>query len=256
MRKTKRHSSIVNILTNSNEIITAEALAQNFSVSTRTIYRDITALITAGIPIIGEAGIGYSLGHNQDTIPAMFTTQELEALTLGAHMIKHWSNGTFKDSAITAIEKINTASPHIANNNIEDTTLFYPPSKNQGTIEIDIPTLRRALNTKHKIEFDYPDQNEGTNPHTLNPLCIAFFGPSWLLVGWCETSHRFQNFKLEQMQNLAISTEKFENSTGTTLEDFIARMQNKPATETTSEPLPAPTENTAPPHARHAGSAL
>ena len=163
-------------------------------------------------------------------------------------MVKHWSGGTYERSTKRAIEKITAASPHIARNDIENTTLFHPPSKEQGTIEIEISDLQDALNNKKIIGFDYPNKNNELGTHIINPICAAFFGPSWLLVGWSETENNFQNFKLENMQNLVVTDMCFETPGGASLQDFVLFMQargtqsNTSMTGKASAPHPGPAE--------------
>ncbi|MGO1521121.1 MAG: helix-turn-helix transcriptional regulator, partial [Sphingobacterium sp.] len=74
----KRFDRIVEILIQlqSRRLVKAKDLADHFQVSLRTIYRDIRSLEQAGVPLIGEAGLGYSLVDGYRLPPVSFTKEE------------------------------------------------------------------------------------------------------------------------------------------------------------------------------------
>ena len=75
----KRFDRIVAILIQlqSKRIVKAQELADRFEVSLRTIYRDIRTLEASGVPIISEAGVGYSIMEGYRLPPVMFTREEV-----------------------------------------------------------------------------------------------------------------------------------------------------------------------------------
>jgi predicted DNA-binding transcriptional regulator YafY len=79
---TKRISRLTAIITQlqTKRLVTAPELASKFSVSVRTIYRDIRALEQAGIPIYVEEGKGYRIMEHYRLPPVMFTESEANAL--------------------------------------------------------------------------------------------------------------------------------------------------------------------------------
>lgn len=78
MEQHTRFSHIIRIL--QTREITAEALAEMFSVSIRTVYRDVAALRRQGVPIVGEPGIGYHLGDDALVEGLRLSTDEIRAL--------------------------------------------------------------------------------------------------------------------------------------------------------------------------------
>ena len=86
---TKRLSRLISILTQlrTKRILTAPELASKFSVSNRTIYRDIKALEEAGVPILTEEGKGYYLMEGYRIPPVMFTDSEVNALITAEKII-------------------------------------------------------------------------------------------------------------------------------------------------------------------------
>lgn len=89
MRRADRLFRIVQLL-RSGRLQTARNLAEKLQVSHRTIYRDVQDLQLSGVPITGEAGVGYTLRRDFDIPPLMFDREEIAALVLGARMVQAW----------------------------------------------------------------------------------------------------------------------------------------------------------------------
>ena len=87
MRRADRLFQIVQYL-RGGRLVTAQKLAKRLEVSTRTIYRDIADLQSTGVPIDGEAGVGYVMEEGYDLPPLMFTRDEITALVAGARLIR------------------------------------------------------------------------------------------------------------------------------------------------------------------------
>lgn len=220
MRRADRLFRIVEYLKARRQIVRAEDLAQVLEVSTRTIYRDIADLCSSGVPIIGEAGMGYILDKDHIVRPLMFDVEELDALMLGVQMVKSWGDPELSKSAQSAIDKINTVIPDKLRKDFNDTVLFSFTSRSHKPVAIDFSTLRRAIRTKHMIHFSYAKEDGTASKRTLRPLALAFFAPSWLLMGWCETRHDFRNFRIDRMTDLNISPERFYDEKGKRLQDY------------------------------------
>ncbi|MEE9428087.1 MAG: HTH domain-containing protein, partial [Paracoccaceae bacterium] len=89
MRRADRLFQIVQYL-RGGRLLTAATLAERLEVSERTIYRDIADLIGSGVPIEGEAGVGYLMRSGYDLPPLMFNRDEIVALVAGARMLRAW----------------------------------------------------------------------------------------------------------------------------------------------------------------------
>ncbi|MCA9541230.1 MAG: HTH domain-containing protein [Myxococcales bacterium] len=83
MSQRHRFTRIVRILRLEGQT-TAERLAETFGVSVRTLYRDIAALRSMGVPVVGEPGIGYHLSESALLDGVRLTPAEVGALLLGA----------------------------------------------------------------------------------------------------------------------------------------------------------------------------
>lgn len=113
MRRADRLFQLVQILRN-KRLVTARELAERLEVSDRTIYRDIQDLSLSGVPVEGEAGVGYHLRYSLDIPPLMFTAAEIEALVVGARMLKAWGGSELGSSAQCVMISAPSASTVLA----------------------------------------------------------------------------------------------------------------------------------------------
>src|SRR5207253_10989377 len=125
MRRADRLFRIVQHL-RGRRLTTAAFLAGRLGVSLRTVYRDVRDLSLSGVPIEGEAGVGYRLKAGFDVPPLMFTLDEIEALAVGARMVEAWGGPVLAESARTAMEKIVAALPAERRVAVEKTRLYAP----------------------------------------------------------------------------------------------------------------------------------
>src|SRR5438067_8044689 len=103
---------------------TARDLAQALEVSERTVYRDVRDLLLSGVPIQGEAGVGYALDRSFDLPPLMFDEEEIEALVLGARIVRAWADAKLARSAEEALQKIEAVLPSHLKDKLASTALY------------------------------------------------------------------------------------------------------------------------------------
>jgi predicted DNA-binding transcriptional regulator YafY len=78
MKRTERLFALAEYLRGRRTGVTAEALAERFDVTLRTIYRDLDALRAAAMPLTAERGRGggYALERSYSLPPVNFTARE------------------------------------------------------------------------------------------------------------------------------------------------------------------------------------
>jgi predicted DNA-binding transcriptional regulator YafY len=207
------------------ELVRARDLAEALEVSERTVYRDIQDLITSGVPIEGEAGVGYVLKAGFDLPPLMFTEQEIEALVLGARIVESWADAKLATAASDVIAKVEAVIPERLRTYMANTALLAPPHHYMEEIKFDSAELRRALRSQLKVHFRYRDAAGEGSERTVRPLCLAYFGPVWLLSAWCELRQDFRTFRLDRIDGFEVKADRFRAEPGKTLHDFLKRDQ-------------------------------
>lgn len=205
--------------------VKARELAKSLEVSERTIYRDVADLMATGVPIEGEAGVGYVLKAGFDLPPLMFKEQELEALVLGARMVEVWGDSELAVAATDAIAKIEAVIPARLRDFMANTALLAPSACGIEPIKCDLADLRRAIRARQKVKFNYTDIQRQESERTVWPLSLAFFGPVWILAAWCELREDFRTFRVDRIEAFAATGERFRAERGKMLQDFLKRPQ-------------------------------
>ena len=224
MRRADRLFEIIQLLRR-KPTVTARDLSEALEVSERTIYRDIRDLITSGVPIQGEAGVGYVLQSGFDLPPLMFKEAEIEALVLGARIVESWADEELAESATDAIAKIEAVVPERLRGYMASTALLAPSSHHMEPIGFDLAELRRAVRSQCKVSFRYTDVLRQNSKRSVRPLSLAYFGPVWLLAAWCELRDDFRTFRLDRIEDFTVLEERFRAERGKTLHDFLKRPQ-------------------------------
>jgi predicted DNA-binding transcriptional regulator YafY len=207
------------------DLVRAKDLADALEVSERTIYRDIQDLAASGVPIEGEAGVGYVMKAGFDLPPLMFKEQEIEALVLGARIVESWADPELAAAASNVIAKVGAVIPDRLREYMANTALMAPPHHYMEAITFDVAELRRALRGQLKVFFRYRDASAEPSERTVRPLCLAYFGPVWLLSAWCELRDDFRTFRLDRIEGFAVQGDRFRAEPGKSLHDFLKREQ-------------------------------
>jgi len=220
MRRADRLFQIIQNL-HHNRPVTARALAQELEVSERTIYRDIQDLSLSGVPITGEAGIGYKLMKGFQIPPLMFNEDELEALLLGARMVRAWTDKGLAKAAHQAMQKIEAVLPEKLKPELARDDIIVPDFPMYGHAGEQLAVMRKAVKSYNKVFFDYTREDGQRSSRTVRPLGLFYWGKVWTLVGWCELRDSFRNFRLDRMAHCAMLEDSFELQEGKTLQDFL-----------------------------------
>lgn len=184
------------------KLTTARMLADAMEVSERTIYRDIAHLQGSGVPIDGEAGLGYMMRDGYNLPPLMFTEEEIVALSVGARMVQTWGGTAMMRGADSALDKITAVLPDATRARAEKLrfeawTTNPLDAKTRATID----TVEAAIQAPERIAIDYRDDKGAATERILRPLGLWFWGSVWTLVAWCELRDNFRMFRLDRISD-------------------------------------------------------
>ncbi|MEM9404287.1 MAG: YafY family protein [Pseudomonadota bacterium] len=223
MRRADRLIKIVHYLRRRRHAVTARQIADDFEICQRTVYRDIQDLMNSGVPIYGEAGVGYIIDKQYHLPPVMFDFDELEAIALGIQMVQTWTDEPFSEVAESALDKIKAVLPASRLEDMQQLTTHSEASNSKIVGEVRFSDIRACIRARKKIDFQYTDLNDKTTSRTVRPLSLVFFGPVWLVIGWCELRKDFRNFRLDRMAALAVPGTVFQDEKGKTLKAYLAQ---------------------------------
>ncbi len=144
MRRADRLFQLVQLI-RGRRLTTAAFLAQPLEVSERTVYRDIADLQHQGVPIEGEAGVGYRLGPGFDLPPLMFSHEEAKALVASVRMAQVWQDPALAQAAEVALGKILSVLPTAARVAAQGLALYAPPVGLEPVVQATLQQLRESV---------------------------------------------------------------------------------------------------------------
>jgi len=222
MRRADRLIKIVLFLRRRHRAVTARCIAEAFNVCTRTIYRDLQDLMDSGIPITGEAGVGYVIDKQYDLPPIMFDADELEAIALGISMVRQWTDDRFAAKAESAFEKIQAVLSTQMQGDLQQIATHSVSSRCKIPWSVSFSDVRECIRMRRKLDMAYVDVQQQTTDRTVRPLGLFFFSPVWLLACWCEKRNDFRNFRLDRIQAMQMHDASFADEADKNLQAYLA----------------------------------
>lgn len=208
MRRADRLFLIIHALRGRRTALQARQLAETLGVSQRTVYRDVADLQLSGVPIEGEAGVGYVLRKGADIPPLMFNADELEALVVGTRFVKAFAGKRLHHGAQAALLKIEAVLPPELKQRAQRSRIFAPSNWNEAKTGL-IDRLHAAIAASQVLRLDYRDESGKTSAREVEPLCLAFWGGVWTLGAWCRLRIDFRSFRPDRILSFVPTGEVF-----------------------------------------------
>lgn len=228
MNRTDRLVAIVMHL-QGRRLVRAEELAEHFEISVRTVYRDVAALGEAGVPIVGEAGVGYTLVKGYHLPPVMFTAEEAAALAVAEDLVRELTDRSMAAPMASALAKIRSVLPPERRDEID---------RVRRATAIDGSRLRRrapdaterfllpaqdAAVKRRVLRLHYRDRGDTTTVREVEPLGVAYFYGAWYLVGWCRLRQDHRHFRIDRIRDLETLGERCPERGGSSLQDHLLK---------------------------------
>ncbi len=220
MRRAERLFRLVNEM-RSRAISRAEDLAQKFEVSTRTIYRDIAHLQASGLPIEGEAGVGYLLRPGFDLPNVTFTHEQVDALAVGLSFVESLNDPGLAAAAREVRAKLQASMPHPEARKLVDAPYFSHRPKTGAAPHVS--HLRQAIRKRLIVQINYQNAEGIATSRSIRPLAIWNLPEGWMFSGWCDLRQGFRTFRLDRIASLTLTAQAFEDDPTKNLHAFMAQ---------------------------------
>lgn len=212
LKRLPRLTAIITQL-QAKRLLTASELAFKFSVSNRTIYRDIKALEQAGVPILTEEGKGYTLMEGYRIPPIMFSESEANALITAEQLVLKNKDASFVREYTEAISKIKSVLRSTTKDKANLLSNRIISGQNAGNDRTSnyLSTLQLALTNFNLVKIKYysPD-NSQTTERTIEPFAIYTTQENWLLIALCRLRIDYRAFRLDRIESLSVLNQTFE----------------------------------------------
>ncbi|MDD0811191.1 YafY family protein [Curvibacter sp. RS43] len=224
MRRADRLFHIVQLV-RGRRLSTAAFLAERLEVSERTVYRDVAELQHQGVPIEGEAGVGYRMGAGFELPPLMFSQAEASALVASVRLAQAWLDPALAREAESALSKILSVLARDARAAAESLALFAPAVGQSPEVQQRLQALREAAQARHKVLLHYRALDGADSARTVRPLGCFFWGSVWTLAAWCEERQALRSFRIDRITTLQRLEVRFRDEPGRTLADLFRQVE-------------------------------
>jgi predicted DNA-binding transcriptional regulator YafY len=187
----------------STKVVKAHDLAARFGISLRTVYRDIRTLEEAGVPLYGEAGVGYSLVEGYRLPPVMFTPDEAGAFITAEKLMEKFTDAVLKKHFTSAMYKIKAVLRGAEKDlveNLEDNIMVIDRRRNNTPPGHILDVLLKAITGKKVVKLVYRAfGNEQNSERLIEPIGIFHENDNWYTIGWCHLRQDYRQFRADRM---------------------------------------------------------
>ena len=216
----------------SRRLVKARDIADKFSISLRTVYRDVKALEEAGVPVIGEAGEGYRLMEGYKLPPVMFNQDEATALLTASKLVQSKTDAGMSKHFNSALDKIRAILRLSEKDHIEEidehiAVMQHPAIVHQPPAELFLQSILKAISSSLVLEINYRsiEKNDVTK-RKIEPVGIYYLGSHWYLIAFCQLRNDYRNFRTDRIAQLVI-TEELTSKIHPPLQSFISKMSDE-----------------------------
>lgn len=237
MNRIDRISAIL-IQLQSRRVVKASDIAERFNISLRTVYRDVRTLEEAGIPLIGEAGVGYSIMDGYRLPPVMFTREEATAFLTAEKFVEKLTDSTTMKHHQSAMYKVRAILKTAEKDALEDLDgsieVLKSHSQKRATGNTDhIQTILDSIVQKKLLSIDYfAGHSQEFTKRDVEPVGIFYLDSFWHLIAYCRLRDDYRDFRIDRISKLIITDVIYNNSKHPTLKAYIAQTAKEKQLET------------------------
>ncbi len=199
-------------------VVRAEEISERFGMSLRTVYRDVKALMEAGVPIGSEAGKGYFIVDGYHLPPVMFNEDEASALLMAGKLVEKMTDRSVRSAYESALMKIKSVLHESEKDHLEHLQsameVKYVPGENKDEFPNHfITTIQKALTQKEVLDMEYISTYEKElTKRSIEPIGMVYYRSGWHLIAWCRLRNGYRDFRADRIKALANSGNKIRQS--------------------------------------------
>lgn len=207
MRRGDRLFEIIEILRRARAPTSGQSIGNELGVTKRTVYRDIAALMAQGVPIEGEAGVGYILEAGFHMPPLMLTSDEIEAAILGAQWVRTRGEPELALAAKKLLTKIEAVVPRRFETSFVEPAVSVAPVEQLSEV-LGAADIRLAIRQGVKLFITYRDSRNVLTDRVIWPILLGYRDNGRIVAAWCELRQGFRYFRTERIVEGEVLTEK------------------------------------------------
>ncbi len=213
----------------SGRIVKAQELADRFQISLRTVYRDVKSLEALGVPVIGEAGVGYSLMEGYRLPPVMFTREEAGSFVAAEKLMQKFSDKTLASAYESAMFKVKSVLRDSTKGHVAtlETQISIEPARelfnHQAPDAMSI--ILESLTEKKQLKLLYQSFYEDTATERLiEPVGLFNENYFWYVMGYCHLRKDYRQFRTDRIFQIQKTALPFTRQHGS-VDDYRTRAE-------------------------------
>ncbi|QEE50735.1 YafY family transcriptional regulator [Flavobacterium alkalisoli] len=218
----------------SKKVVKAQDLADRFDISLRTVYRDIRTLEEAGVPLYGEAGVGYSIVDGYRLPPVMFSREEAMAFLTAEKLMEKFTDASLQNHFSSAMYKVKAVLRGTEKDlveNLENQIIVNQRKRNNIPPGNILDTLLKAVSDKLVVKMEYRAfGNEQTSERKIEPIGIFHENENWYTIGYCHLRQSYRQFRIDRVINIFLTDEQQQERTS--LKEYYEMKEEARATLT------------------------
>ncbi|MGC4035498.1 MAG: YafY family protein [Chitinophagaceae bacterium] len=224
MNRIDRLMGILTVL-QSKKFVPAEKIAEKFSISIRTVYRDVKALTEIGVPVSFENGRGYFIVQGYFLPPVSFTNEEANALVLMSAVVQRFSDGSIKKHYESALNKVTAVMRSGEKDKVEqlqEQIKMVSWCGRDGSNDFEyLSTLQNVISGRTILEIDYKNTNEEVSKRELEAIGLVFYAFNWHLIGWCHMRNDYRDFRVSRILKMRNTNLPFRKTDHLDINDYM-----------------------------------
>jgi len=227
MNRIDRISAIL-IHLQSRRVVKAGDIAERFNISLRTVYRDVKTLEEAGIPLIGEAGVGYSIMDGYRLPPVMFTREEATAFLTAEKLMEKLTDPSSNEHYKSAMYKIRSVLRMSEKDFLDNIDGHIEVLKSRrgagGSLDLNpLQIILKGIGERTVLSIHYfAMHNQQNTVRCIEPVGVFYQDNYWHLIAWCRLREDYRDFRLDRISNISLTGERFR-TLHPNLNEYIAR---------------------------------
>lgn len=207
------------------KVVKAEEIADRFEISLRTVYRDVRALMEAGVPIGSEAGKGYFIVDGYHLPPVMFSQEEAQAMLTAGKLIEKLTDASIRTAYESALMKIKSVLNEAGKNhleNLQSAIEIFRSDSNRDIPDQHLADIQKAIAAKQVIQITYSSISRGERTERqVEPIGIVYYSGFWHLIAWCQLRKDYRDFRMDLIEELRFTTQYFRDSSHPSLKEYF-----------------------------------
>lgn len=212
------------------KIVKAEEISDRFEISLRTVYRDVKALMEAGVPIGSEAGKGYFIVDGYHLPPVMFSQEEASAMLTAWKLVEKMTDTSIRKAYENALLKIKSVLNDSEKDHLENLQSSIQVWRMPDQPSTEYPNefmadITKAISRKCVLSIEY--YSEKTQEHTkreVEPIGIVHYSGRWHMIAWCRLRNGYRDFRVDMIRTLKEAGATFDVRNLFTLQEYFQSM--------------------------------